>query len=136
MKRTSLILLVGALLLAACSTDGGGDRATELGDPGNCMQIDMAVSPEKIDLLTSLAQTFNRLRTRVGDRCVFVSPKSKASGGAMQALAAGGGVTQRGTQRGIKVNRRDAQGKLQELRPGMNDPLQSGDVIYVRESLF
>lgn len=54
----------------------------------------------------------------------------------MQALAAGGGLTQRGTERGIKVNRRDTQGALQELRPKMNDPLQNGDVIYVRESLF
>ena len=49
----------------------------------------MAVSPEKIELLTSLAMTFNRSRTKVGDQCIFVSPKSKASGGAMQALAAG-----------------------------------------------
>ncbi len=49
----------------------------------------MAVSPEKIDLLTSLAQTFNKSRTKVDGQCVFVSPKSKASGGAMQALSNG-----------------------------------------------
>ena len=76
--------------VAACSAaDNTNDDATDLGNPGNCLQIDMAVSPEKIDLLTSLAQSFNRTRTRVGDECIFVSPKSKASGGAMQALAAG-----------------------------------------------
>jgi Ca-activated chloride channel family protein len=49
----------------------------------------MAVSPEKIELLTNLAKSFNLARTTVGDQCVFVDPKSKASGGAMQALANG-----------------------------------------------
>jgi Ca-activated chloride channel family protein len=91
MKRWGVALLACVVLaVTACSTSKGStDNATDLGNPGNCMQIDMAVSPEKIDLLTSLAQTFNRTRTKVGDRCVFVSPKSKASGGAMQALASG-----------------------------------------------
>lgn len=54
----------------------------------------------------------------------------------LQALAAGGGLTPRGTQRGIKVHRKDADGAVQELSPTMQDTLQAGDVIYVRESLF
>jgi Ca-activated chloride channel homolog len=92
MKRGIGMALFACVLLAvaACSaSDNTNDDATDLGNPGNCLQIDMAVSPEKIDLLTSLAQSFNRTRTRVGEECIFVSPKSKASGGAMQALAAG-----------------------------------------------
>ncbi len=54
----------------------------------------------------------------------------------LQGLAAGGGLTQRGTDRGIQVRRKDASGavKVLELKP--NDPLESGDVIYVRESIF
>jgi polysaccharide export outer membrane protein len=54
----------------------------------------------------------------------------------LQALAAGGGLTLRGTQRGIRVHRRDASGQVQIIQPDMNDKLQNGDVIYVKESLF
>ena len=54
----------------------------------------------------------------------------------LQALAAGGGLTARGTARGIKINRKGVDGAVQELNPGMQDQLQPDDVIYVRESLF
>lgn len=54
----------------------------------------------------------------------------------MQALASGGGVTARGTQRGIRVHRRDKDGTLHKLTPEMDELIQSDDVIYVRESLF
>lgn len=53
-----------------------------------------------------------------------------------QALAAGGGLTAKGTQRGIRVNRKGADGATQELSPGLQDQLQPDDVVYVRESLF
>lgn len=54
----------------------------------------------------------------------------------LQALAAGGGVTQRGTQRGIRIHRKGADGVVQEIRPAMQDLLQQDDVIFVPESLF
>lgn len=54
----------------------------------------------------------------------------------MQALAASGGTTQRGTEKGIRVHRKDAQGQVQVLTPAMDAGLQDGDVVYVRESLF
>jgi len=54
----------------------------------------------------------------------------------MQALASGGGLTPRGTERGIRVHRKGADGKTQVLQPGMDDSLKDGDVVYVRESLF
>jgi polysaccharide export outer membrane protein len=54
----------------------------------------------------------------------------------LQALAAGGGLTPRGTQRGIKVHRKGPDGTVQELSPAMQDQLQPDDVIYIRESLF
>ena len=54
----------------------------------------------------------------------------------LQALATGGGLTQRGTEKGIRVHRKDAEGKVQVLQPGMDDRVQEGDVVYVRESLF
>lgn len=54
----------------------------------------------------------------------------------MQALASGGGLTQRGTARGLRVHRRGADGKVQILEPAMTDKVRDGDVIYVKESLF
>jgi polysaccharide export outer membrane protein len=54
----------------------------------------------------------------------------------MQALAESGGLTARGTQRGIKVHRRDANGVVSVLDMGLNDAVQRDDVIYVKESLF
>lgn len=54
----------------------------------------------------------------------------------LQALAAGGGLTQRGTQRGIRVHRKGPDGVVQELKPALQDQLQQDDVIYIPESLF
>jgi polysaccharide export outer membrane protein len=54
----------------------------------------------------------------------------------MQALATGGGLTQRGTEKGIRVHRKGEEGKVEVIVPGMSDRLRDGDVVYVRESLF
>jgi len=54
----------------------------------------------------------------------------------MQAVAAGGGATPRGTLKGLKVTRRGADGKMQALEPSMEDTLKDGDVVFIRESLF
>ncbi|MGD0492203.1 MAG: polysaccharide export protein EpsE [Steroidobacteraceae bacterium] len=54
----------------------------------------------------------------------------------MQALATGGGVTGKGTQRGIVRHRRDASGKVKEESVSLDDDVRDEDVIYVKESLF
>jgi polysaccharide biosynthesis/export protein len=54
----------------------------------------------------------------------------------MQALAAGGGLTQRGTEKGLRVHRKAGDGKLLASQPALDDRLQDGDVLFVRESLF
>lgn len=54
----------------------------------------------------------------------------------LQGLAGGGGLTLRGTERGIVVHRHNANGQTEVLEPKMDDLLRDGDVIYVRESLF
>ena len=54
----------------------------------------------------------------------------------MQAIALGGGITPRGTERGIKLSRRDDKGQVHRIDVGLTDPVQPDDVIYVRESLF
>ena len=54
----------------------------------------------------------------------------------MQALAASGGPTPRGTIRGLRLTRTNPDGGVVQLEPRMNDPVQPGDVLFVRESLF
>jgi polysaccharide biosynthesis/export protein len=54
----------------------------------------------------------------------------------MQAIAAGGGLTQRGTQRGVRVHRKGPDGALKEITVQLHEQLQPNDVVYVRESLF
>jgi len=54
----------------------------------------------------------------------------------MQVLAAGGGLNQRGTERGIRVHRKGADGKVQVMQAAMDDGVKDGDVVYVKESLF
>ncbi len=83
---------------AACSgggdDDGGGAEpdTSDLSDadPGDCVVVDMAVSSEKIALLTELADDFNDSDlAEVGDRCVFVRPRSVASGAAANLIVDG-----------------------------------------------
>lgn len=54
----------------------------------------------------------------------------------MQALATGGGPTLRGTERKVRLNRKNAIGNTEEVSPQMTDPVLPNDVLYVRESLF
>ncbi len=54
----------------------------------------------------------------------------------MQALATGGGVTGKGTSRGIVVHRRDANGKVKETNASLDEDVHDQDVIYVKESVF
>jgi polysaccharide biosynthesis/export protein len=54
----------------------------------------------------------------------------------MQALAVGGGITTKGTRRGIVLHRRDAHGKVNETEVSLDDDVKDSDVIYVKESLF
>jgi polysaccharide biosynthesis/export protein len=54
----------------------------------------------------------------------------------MQALADGGGVTGKGTSRGIVLHRRDATGKVKESGASLDEDVRDQDVIYVKESVF
>lgn len=53
-----------------------------------------------------------------------------------QALAAGGGLTLRGTERRLRVVRRNAQGVPEKTSAELNDLVAPDDVIYVSESIF
>jgi polysaccharide export outer membrane protein len=54
-----------------------------------------------------------------------------------QALARGGGPTQRGTERNLRLHRRGANGALQLIdRPRLDDLARPEDVLHVGESIF
>lgn len=99
MKRTVAIALLLALAAGIASCSSSGEDATSdtvaadglLGeDTGDCIVVDLSVSPEKIDLMTDLARTFNDSdAAQVGDECVFVRPQRKSSGASEQLLYEG-----------------------------------------------
>jgi polysaccharide biosynthesis/export protein len=53
-----------------------------------------------------------------------------------QAIAAGGGLTLRGTERRLKVVRKDGQGADQKVDTQLDEAVRPGDVVYVAESIF
>ena len=54
----------------------------------------------------------------------------------MQAIAAGGGITPRGSERRLVLRRTDLDGKLIERDVGPRDVVKADDVIFVKEALF
>jgi polysaccharide export outer membrane protein len=54
----------------------------------------------------------------------------------MQAIAQGGGITSRGSQSRLRLTRTQPDGAVVQTEPRLTDPVQPGDVLFVRESLF
>ncbi len=89
-RRAAYAALAATLVLAAACS-GGDDTAgddddgaapTTTGDgpsdPGDCINVPMAVSSEKITLLTDLADSFNASAgAQLDGRCVFVAPAQR-----------------------------------------------------------
>jgi polysaccharide export outer membrane protein len=54
----------------------------------------------------------------------------------MQALSVGGGISDRGSLKGMKVTRRLSDGATEKVKVELTDKLQPEDVLYVKERLF
>ncbi len=54
----------------------------------------------------------------------------------MQALSVAGGVSERGSSKGIVITRRQANGETKKIKVKLSDTLQPNDVVYVKERLF
>jgi polysaccharide biosynthesis/export protein len=54
----------------------------------------------------------------------------------MQALAQGGGPTARGSEKRLRLHRKQDSGGIQQIEPQLTDPVLPNDVIYVKESIF
>ena len=53
-----------------------------------------------------------------------------------QAIAEGGGLTSRGTERRLRVVRKNAQGVPEKVDADLSERVRPDDVIYVNESIF
>ena len=90
----ALLAVVGLAQTCSNSDDSGGSGGQAdggLGEvPSGCTAVDAAVSPEKVELLTGLAATFNESDAAQTDgRCTFVRVQRKSSGAAATVLAGG-----------------------------------------------
>jgi Ca-activated chloride channel family protein len=83
------ILLILFLRGVFTGNDGGDAGSGPPPNPGNCLQLSVTASSEKAALLAQMAEGYNRSGAEVGGRCVQAVVTSKASGGAMDALARG-----------------------------------------------
>jgi len=54
----------------------------------------------------------------------------------MRVLSLSGGVTERGSLRRIRILRKDADQKTQEISATLSSPVMGGDVVYVDERFF
>jgi polysaccharide export outer membrane protein len=54
----------------------------------------------------------------------------------MQAIAVGGGLTPRGTLRGLRIERRSPDGRVSRVSVQPSDVVRADDVVMVRERLF
>ncbi len=94
-RRFHVVAMVGAVVAAllggACSNDAGdnaGGGSEEA--PKGCATVDAAISPEKVELLTTLAREFNESpEARQKGRCTFVRVRKKSSGAVATLLADG-----------------------------------------------
>jgi polysaccharide export outer membrane protein len=54
----------------------------------------------------------------------------------MQAIAAGGGITPRGSNSRLQITRKTPEGQTVQLSPKLTDTVMAGDVLFVKESIF
>src|SRR3954451_3945209 len=91
-RRMAFLLVLAALVAGACNVnvDKGSDLGGGSDVPNGCAGVDMAVSPEKFDLLTELAEDFNKSdEAKKAEPCAFVRVNKTSSGVGATLLADG-----------------------------------------------
>jgi polysaccharide export outer membrane protein len=100
---------------------------------------------QKVDLLSTNFRLQNGDTVNVDRAPVFYIYGEVARSGAyrlepgmtvMQAIAAGGGITPRGSDRRLKMRRAGDGGKVVESDATLQDTVKADDVIFVKEALF
>ena len=137
--------LTDLLALAGGISPGGADTVTVVSAQGaKRLEIDVPRMVRSGDLSQNV-EVHSGDTVYVGRAPVFYIYGEVQRAGAyrlepnmavMQALSAGGGLTARGTTRGLRIHRRAPGGEVRELDVQLSDPVQADDVITVRQSLF
>ena len=101
--------------------------------------------PQKVDVMAKAFELKNGDTVQVERAPVFYIYGEVTRAGSyrlepnmtvMQALAAGGGITPRGSESRLILRRPAANGKYVENSVGLLESIKADDVIYVREALF
>jgi len=101
--------------------------------------------PQKVDMISKDFKLQNGDTVYIERAPVFYIYGEVARSGAyrvepnmtvMQAIAAGGGITPRGSDRRLKMRRASGDGKVVETDAKLSDVVKTDDVIYVKEALF
>jgi polysaccharide biosynthesis/export protein len=106
-------------------TRGGKEQRIELLGKGFSLQGGETVYVERAPVFYIYGEV-----TRAG--AYRVEPNMSV----MQAIAAGGGITPRGSDRRLKLRRAAADGKWIETDVNLQERVRPDDVIYVKEALF
>jgi polysaccharide export outer membrane protein len=146
--RVSEMLANAGGIISGMSSSGGGDDKVILVGYRNGERIRKEIDVEKMFSADGLAED---VTVAAGD-ILYVPPaplyyiygetqkpgsfRIRDGMSVQQALAEAGGPTIRGTERGLKIYRKNGNGMVEAIRTNPNDPVQPGDVIYVSESLF
>ena len=139
--------LVDILALAGGVAAGGADSLVLLTSQEGRMQR------KEIDILALFENGGDSLNIDIHNNDIFYVPREprfyvygevqrpgvfrlERNMTVVQALSVGGGLTARGTQKGLRVLRRTAGGAMQTLDVQLEYTLKPDDVLYVKESLF
>ena len=140
-KLTDILAVAGGVQV------NGADTLVVLGNR------DGKVQRKEIDLLALFQEGGDRLNVDVGNNDILYVPREprfyiygevqrpgafrlEKNMSVVQALSVGGGLNVRGTQKGIRVLRRVADGSMQTQEVQLAEMLKPDDVIFVKESLF
>jgi Ca-activated chloride channel family protein len=84
-----LVAICGTYLVLRAGRKAGGDQPQQQAKRAGCVQLSVVASSEKAALLRDLAKAYGASDRRFNGKCADVTVTSKASGAAMDALAAG-----------------------------------------------
>lgn len=141
--------LTEALAMVGGVSPEGGERVVLTRDAGDGRQRRLEFNLDR--MLDSDAGNQSPVTMRKGDtlyvpraETFYVYGQVKKPGtyplhgrlNVMQALSVGGGLSSRASSDGLVVYRQESNGATTTLEVELTDPLQDGDVLFVKESLF
>lgn len=139
--------LTDVLALAGGIAEGGDSRVVAMttrdGVPKR-IEVDVTAMVQRGDMAQNLEMQAGDTIFVPEAAMFYVSGEVQRAGGyrlaedttVRSAIAMGGGLTPRGTLRGLRIHRRLPDGSIKKLDARLTDKVEAGDVIEVREGFF